>query len=103
MLNDRLCNFFNYKFNSVLANYYRNGQDSVPWHSDDEVMLGKHPLIASLSFGETRMFELRPMQKENTPDDYSLFKHIKIPLCHGSLVTMEGACQQDWEVSKFLM
>jgi hypothetical protein len=37
------------------------------------------------------------MQKENTPDDYSLFKHIKIPLGNGSLITMEGSCQNDWE------
>jgi alkylated DNA repair dioxygenase AlkB len=41
MLSDRLSNFFDYNFNSVIANYYRNGKDTVPWHSDDEPMLGK--------------------------------------------------------------
>ena len=39
------------RFNSVLANYYRDGNDSVSWHADDEPELGLNPLIASLSFG----------------------------------------------------
>lgn len=47
-------------FNSVLINLYRNGKDSVSWHSDDEIMLGICPTIASVSLGETRKFEMRP-------------------------------------------
>ena len=43
----------------MLANLYRDGHDLVAWHSDDEAALRKHPLIASLSFGDTRMFEMR--------------------------------------------
>ena len=47
------------KFNSMLANMYRDGHDSVAWHADDESSLGPEPSIASLSFGDTRNFELR--------------------------------------------
>ncbi|GAA4930209.1 alpha-ketoglutarate-dependent dioxygenase AlkB family protein [Mucilaginibacter defluvii] len=36
------------RFNSVLLNYYRDGNDSVAWHSDKEEILGKHPVIASI-------------------------------------------------------
>lgn len=46
-------------FNSLLCNLYRNEKDSVDWHSDDEPSLGKCPIIASLSFGATRTFEMR--------------------------------------------
>jgi alkylated DNA repair dioxygenase AlkB len=46
-------------FNSVLLNRYRNGRDSVSWHSDDEPELGKNPIIGSVSFGDVRDFQLR--------------------------------------------
>ncbi|EPY81496.1 alpha-ketoglutarate-dependent dioxygenase alkB 3-like protein [Camelus ferus] len=46
-------------FNSLLCNLYRNEKDSVDWHSDDEPSLGRCPIIASLSFGATRIFEMR--------------------------------------------
>ena len=53
-------------FNSVLINYYRDGQDRVAWHSDDEKELGKNPVIGSVSFGAERTFKLRHKQyKEN--------------------------------------
>ena len=47
------------KFNYVLVNLYRNGQDSNGWHADDELALGKNPIIASLSLGATRRFDLK--------------------------------------------
>ena len=47
------------EFNSMLANLYRDGHDHVSWHSDDEPALGAQPVIASLSFGDVRTFELR--------------------------------------------
>ena len=47
------------RFNSVLLNLYRDGQDSMGWHSDDESELGPAPAIASLSLGEPRRFLLR--------------------------------------------
>lgn len=100
MLRDRLYETLNYKFNSVLANLYRDGKDSVAWHSDDEPMLGKHPYIASISLGDRRMFELRRKLDLNTHDidDYNYVQHVKVPLTHGSLLIMEGATQDDWQV-----
>lgn len=49
----------NIQFNSVLLNYYRDGNDSVAWHSDKESLLGKNPVIASVSFGQVRSFDIR--------------------------------------------
>ena len=46
-------------FNSLLCNLYRDGKDSIGWHSDDEASLGPAPTIASLSLGDTRLFSLR--------------------------------------------
>lgn len=46
-------------FNSLLCNLYRDGRDSIGWHSDDEASLGATPTIASLSLGDTRVFSLR--------------------------------------------
>lgn len=84
-------------FNSMLANLYRDGHDSVGWHTDKNPSLGEQPTIASLSFGDSRMFELRknPPLEEN--GDYTYMEHIKAPLTHGSLLTMEGALQHDWQ------
>lgn len=48
-----------FRFNSMLANLYRDGHDSLAWHSDDEKSLGPEPTIASVSFGDTRTFQLR--------------------------------------------
>ena len=79
----------NHMFNSVLANLYRNEKDSVSWHSDDEPELGKNPVIASVSFGEPRVFQLR--NKSNIKDKYSL------ELTHGSLLLMCGATQHNWQ------
>ena len=77
-------------FNSVLINYYRNGQDRVAWHSDDEKELGKNPVIGSVSFGAERTFKLRHKQyKENNLKQ-------SIVLKNGSLLLMKGATQHHW-------
>jgi alkylated DNA repair dioxygenase AlkB len=76
-------------FNSVLINLYRNQQDSVGWHSDDEPELGKNPVIASLSLGETRTFKLKHKSDK-------LQKPLAIDLSHGSLLIMGGTTQQCW-------
>ncbi|WP_438489734.1 alpha-ketoglutarate-dependent dioxygenase AlkB, partial [Listeria monocytogenes] len=47
------------RFNSVLLNRYRNGLDSLGWHADNEPELGDAPVIASVSLGAMRMFDLR--------------------------------------------
>ena len=77
------------KFNAVLLNLYRDGNDSVGWHSDDEKELGKNPIIASLTLGEERMFHLR--HKNN-----KLLKS-KFLLQHGSLLLMKGKTQHFWQ------
>jgi alkylated DNA repair dioxygenase AlkB len=76
-------------FNSVLLNYYRDGNDSVAWHSDNEKALGTHPVIASVSFGQVRSFDIR--NKSNHNEKYS------IRLESGALMVMKGDLQQNWE------
>ncbi|XP_077914270.1 alpha-ketoglutarate-dependent dioxygenase alkB homolog 3 isoform X3 [Halichoerus grypus] len=58
-LKDQIEENTGHTFNSLLCNLYRNEKDSVDWHSDDEPSLGRCPVIASLSFGATRSFEMR--------------------------------------------
>lgn len=95
VLRERIFEKTGLTFNSMLANLYRNEKDSVDWHSDDEVSLGNKPTICSLSFGETRNFEMR--KKPGQGEDYSFSETIKIPLPSGSLLVMSGASQQDWQ------
>lgn len=76
-------------FNGVLVNLYRDGRDSMSWHSDAEASLGKQPFIAALSFGETRIFELKHKHKRHQ-------QKIRLPLTHGSLLIMKGDLQQHW-------
>lgn len=77
-------------FNSVLINYYRDGQDRVAWHSDDEKELGKNPVIGSVSFGAERTFKLRHKRyKENNLKQ-------SIVLKNGSFLLMKGATQHHW-------
>lgn len=95
ILKEKMALKMSLNFNSMLANLYRTEKDSVDWHSDDEPSLGVLPVIASLSFGETRTFELR--QKPSVGDDYSFSQHVKVPLSSGSLLIMEGATQIDWQ------
>ncbi|HSX60936.1 MAG TPA: alpha-ketoglutarate-dependent dioxygenase AlkB [Tahibacter sp.] len=75
-------------FNSVLCNLYRDGRDSMGWHSDDERELGPEPTIASLSFGATRRFRLRHKR-----DPASM---LDLPLPSGSLLLMAGATQRNY-------
>ncbi|WAR07022.1 ALKB3-like protein [Mya arenaria] len=84
-------------FNSMLANLYRDGHDSLAWHSDDEKSLGPQPTIASVSFGDTRTFQLRKKPPPEKAGDYELMQHVDVPLTHGSLLVMEGATQDDWQ------
>ena len=76
-------------FNSVLLNYYRDHNDRMGMHSDDEGELGHQPVIASLSLGETRTLLLRHKTRKD-------LKTIKLPLPSGSLLVMRGNTQQHW-------
>ena len=78
-------------WNGVLANYYRDGSDSVGWHSDDERELGPEPddvAIASLSLGAARRFVMRRR-------DRSARRHFDLP--GGSLLVMRGSTQRHWQ------
>jgi alkylated DNA repair dioxygenase AlkB len=77
------------KFNSVLLNYYRDGNDSVAWHSDKESIMGSQPVIASVSFGQVRSFDIRNKADHN--EKYS------VRLEHGSFLLMKSGLQEQWE------
>lgn len=74
-------------FNRVLLNYYRDGKDSVAWHSDTLPKDGKHHPIASVTFGDTRLFKIRKKTTKN-------ITQLNIPLTHGSFLLM-GETMQD--------
>lgn len=76
-------------FNSVLLNYYRDGNDSVAWHSDKESILGRDPIIASVSFGQVRSFDIR--NKACHKEQYS------VRLEHGSYLLMKRGLQLGWD------
>lgn len=76
------------EFNSVLLNLYRDGNDSISWHTDAEKELGKNPVIASVNFGETRTFQL----KHKTTNE-----KVSIKLENGSLLIMAGELQHFWK------
>jgi alkylated DNA repair dioxygenase AlkB len=75
-------------FNGVLLNRYRTGQDSVSWHGDDEPAFGAEPVIASVSFGGTRVFELKHRTRTEL--------RASVELTHGSLLILRGGTQANW-------
>ena len=77
------------RFNAVLLNYYRDGADSMGWHSDDEAELGPEPIIASLNLGAPRRFDFRRVGA--TRIEHSL------ELAGGSLLLMAGKTQHHWQ------
>jgi len=78
------------QFNSVLLNLYRDGRDSNGWHQDNEPELGQNPVIASVSFGATRRFQLRHKFRKDLPK-------VEMDLEHGSLLVMRGPTQHFWQ------
>ncbi|MGI9547669.1 MAG: alpha-ketoglutarate-dependent dioxygenase AlkB family protein [Flavobacteriaceae bacterium] len=77
------------EFSSCLLNLYRDGMDSNGWHSDDEKALGRNPVIASLSLGQSRTFHLKHKKRKEIK--------FKLLLGHGSLLLMQGATQHHWQ------
>lgn len=75
------------RFNSVLLNRYRSGMDSMGWHADHEPELGAQPVIASVSLGVARTFDLR----HNKTGVVQSFQ-----LKGGSLLVMKGNTQAQW-------
>ena len=77
------------QFSSCLLNLYRDGNDSNGWHADDEKELGTNPVIASVSFGQERIFHFRHKSDKSLKE--------KILLENGSLLLMKGATQHFWQ------
>jgi len=77
------------RFNSVLLSLYRSGEDSLSWHQDDEPELGENPVIASVSFGDTRSFQFRHKHRKE-------LSTVSVSLTHGSLLIMKGSTQKFW-------
>ena len=84
----RLQALLNVEFNACLSNLYRNGQDSNGWHSDNEKELGTNPIIASVSFGATRRFDLKHQSNK---------QKLSFQLTSGSLLVMGGEMQHFWK------
>ncbi|MBE9601908.1 alpha-ketoglutarate-dependent dioxygenase AlkB [Pedobacter sp. MC2016-24] len=78
------------RFDRVLLNLYRNGRDSVAWHSDTLPADGKHQYIASVTFGDTRIFKVRHKSRND-------IRGLDIPLTHGSLLLMGDTMQDHYE------
>ena len=94
----------NTKFNSVLVNRYRSGDDHLAWHSDDEVELGDDPVIASISLGATRDFFIRYKKRVEWSEGEKeiVWPHgptQAISLSSGTLLVMSGKTQKLWEHS----
>jgi len=83
----KIQDFYPCVFNSVMANLYRNGADSMGCHADDEKELGANPIIASLSLGEQRLLKFRHQQSKQVLD---------VILNHGDLLLMAGEIQHYW-------
>jgi len=79
---EKICN---QNFTTILANLYRNEKDSNGWHADNEKELGRDPIIASISLGETRKFQI----KHNTNKE----NKCNLDLTHGSLLLMKEGSQ----------
>ena len=79
------------KFNGVLVNLYRDGKDSMGWHSDNEKELGTDPIIVSVVFGDTRRFLIREKKVKKNKKEI-LFEN-------GDIMLMGKGVQNDWEHS----
>ena len=88
ILKKRISDYCQHDFNAVLANLYRDQHDSVSWHSDDEAELGNMPIIASLSLGAARDFQLKHIDNK---------EKLTLSLSTGSLLIMRGDTQRYWQ------
>ncbi|WP_198552757.1 alpha-ketoglutarate-dependent dioxygenase AlkB family protein [Psychromonas sp. Urea-02u-13] len=88
-LKDKIEQETGYRFNCILANLYRDENDSVGYHADDEPILGINPVIASYSLGETRRFLVKHNQQT--------YNSLKVDLTNNSLLLMDGCLQHFWQ------
>lgn len=88
---DKLESLLSFKFDYVLMNKYRDGADKIGFHRDDEADEPGKNVIASLSFGVTRKFVIKPRKGKNTNANTHEYQ-----LTHGSLIVMAGDTQIGW-------
>jgi len=86
-LKDLVEDYLQTSFNFILFSKYRDENDSITYHSDDERFLGKNPTIASLTLGNPRPFVL----KNKKTKEAQTFN-----LSHGDLFVMKENCQKDY-------
>ncbi len=89
-LRNQLQRLTNRPFNAVLANLYRDNNDSMGWHADKEKELGPNPCIASVSLGASRTFKIRHNKTKQT---------LTVEMTNGSLLLMDGDLQKKWQHS----
>jgi alkylated DNA repair dioxygenase AlkB len=77
-------------FDSIGCNYYRTGADSVAWHGDRIRHSQVDPIVAIVSVGAPRPFQLRPRGGGSS---------LSFLLGQGDLLVMGGAAQHAWEHS----
>lgn len=75
------------RFDSVSANLYRDGRDSVAWHGDHIPLRIIDPVVATVSLGHPRRFLMRPRQGRT---------ELSLALGMGDLVVMGGSSQRTW-------
>ena len=92
-LRDRLQTALGCDFNSLLLNHYRDGNDRMGWHADDERELDPAAPIASISLGARRSFRLKPkrLRRQEIPT-----APISLELDHGDLLVMDPPTQEHW-------
>ncbi len=79
-------------FDYCFLNRYRNGNDAVAWHGDRDGTRDARLVVASLSLGATRTFQLRPKKDSGLRHD-----PISVDVAHGDLIVMRGDTQLYWD------
>jgi alkylated DNA repair dioxygenase AlkB len=85
---EALSRYYHRPFDSIGFNLYRDGADSVAWHGDRERFVHEDPVVAIVSVGSARPFQMRPVGGGASQSWL---------LGHGDLFVMGGACQHDWQ------
>ena len=88
-IKDKIEGLTNIEFNAVLLNLYRDGNDYIGWHSDDEKELAEGSIIGSLSLGASRRFLFRRR------DNHQI--KVELNLKHGDFLIMSGTTQKYWQ------
>lgn len=84
------------KFNFVLVNRYKNGQQHIGEHRDDEKDLLPDSPIASVSFGQEREFVFRHEDLHFRRKRADQIPPVKLMLKHGSLLVMNSPTNKFW-------